>query len=205
MKPVLLGVAGGSGSGKTTIVKKLVDALGDQTVLVLALDHYYHDLSHLSASERDARNFDHPDAIDWLLLSEHLEKLAGGDSIIRPTYSFKTHTREEPVSISPKPAIVIDGILTLYPAAIRALMKLSIFVDTVDDLRFIRRLRRDVAERGRTNDSVINQYLGSVRPMYAQYVMPQRDVADLVIPWEHYNETAISSLVHVIRGLLTET
>ena len=194
-RPKLIAVAGGSGSGKTTLVRRLEAAVGKDRVLVVSIDNYYLDLSGLPTTERDHRNFDHPSAIDSGLLTEHLRLLASGQSVQRPTYDFASHTRlSPPVTVAPAPVIVLDGILSLHWEPVRELCDLKVFVDVDDDVRFIRRLRRDISERGRTVDSVIHQYLGSVKEMHDRYVVPQKGVADIIVSWMEYNDRAIGML-----------
>lgn len=206
MKPRLLAVSGGSGSGKTTLVSRLRQALGqalDAEIQVLHLDHYYLDLSHLSQAERDLRNFDHPDAFDMKLLREHLGTLLEGKGIDRPTYDFASHTRTgKTVRLEPAKVILLDGILMLHDPALRALYDLSVYVEVDDDVRIIRRLRRDIVERGRTMDSVIAQYLQTVKPMHDAYVAPQKFVADIIVSWMGYNDRAVAMLAGTVASWL---
>jgi uridine kinase len=201
----MIAVCGGSGSGKTTLVGRLVSSVLSEeaplgAVQVLHLDHYYRDLSHMLPEERNRQNFDHPHAFDMALLTQHLASLRGGKTIDRPTYDFASHTRHpEVVRIDPASVIVLDGILALHWAEVRDLLDLKIFVDVSDDVRFIRRLRRDVHERGRTVDSVIGQYLASVKTMHDTYVAPQRYVADIIVSWEEYNDRAVAMLAGMVR------
>jgi len=212
-KPRLIGVCGGSGSGKTTLVERLrrrvVDGASstksadgaNQSIMVLALDHYYLDLAHLPTSERDQRNFDHPDAFDAQLLLSQVETLAAGRPIDRPSYDFASHTRVgAPVRVRPEPVIVLDGILTLHWPQLRHLLDLAIYVDVDDDVRFIRRLTRDISQRGRTVDSVVTQYLATVKVMHDTYVAPQREVADIVVGWMEYNDRAVEMLASMVRS-----
>ncbi len=202
-KPTLIGVAGGSGSGKTTLVNRLTNLFAlPADLMVMQMDHYYKDLSHLSQSDRDKKNFDHPESLDLDLLKSHLEALASGLMIERPSYDFASHTRlQRTTPVAPAPVIIIDGILALHDPGIRSLLSLSIYVDVDDDLRFIRRLRRDISERGRTVDSVITQYLASVKAMHDTYVEPQKYVADIIVSWRDYNDRAVRMLGDMIRGL----
>lgn len=201
----MIAVSGGSGSGKTTLVGRLVGSVTADTtqnpmVQVLHLDHYYRDLSHLSPDERDRQNFDHPQAFDTELLRTHLTDLRNGEAIDRPTYDFASHTRRtETVRLSPASVIVLDGILSLHWPEVRDLLDLKIFVDVSDDVRFIRRLRRDINERGRTVEGVITQYLSSVKTMHDAFVAPQRNVADIIVSWEDYNDRAVAMLAGMVR------
>jgi len=201
----MIAVSGGSGSGKTTLVGRLVgsvtsDTAQDHLVQVLHLDHYYRDLSHLSPEERDRQNFDHPQAFDTELLRKHLTALRSGEEIHRPTYDFASHTRRpETVRLRPASVIVLDGILALHWSEVRDLLDLKIYVDVSDDVRFIRRLRRDINERGRTVDGVITQYLASVKTMHDAFVAPQRYVADIIVSWEDYNDRAVAMLAGMVR------
>jgi uridine kinase len=204
-KPKIIGVSGGSGSGKTTLVNRLRAACGDADLLVIQMDHYYLDLSHLPQAERDRRNFDHPEAFDMALLQAQLCQLLAGRPVDRPTYDFASHTRTGvTLTLPPKRVIVLDGILALHDSAIRKLYDLSIFVDVSDDVRFIRRLSRDIDERGRTMDGVIGQYLGSVREMHNLHVSPQKLVADIIVSWQEYNDRAVEMLSGMLRSWLAD-
>lgn len=183
-RPKVAGIAGGSGSGKTTLTAALLNALPGQAVL-LQHDWYYRDHAGIPAAERDARNYDHPDAQETELLADHLAALRRGESIVAPQYDFATHTRKpETLSIAPRPLVVVEGINTLAAPALRAMFDVTVFVDAPADIRFIRRLQRDVVERGRTVESVIRQYLEQVRPMHERFVEPCRESADLVLSGE---------------------
>lgn len=195
MNPRIMAVCGGSGSGKTTLVTRLCREHGSGDIMVLHMDHYYKDLSHLAPEVRDLQNFDHPDAFEMPLLRSQIAALREGRAIDRPTYDFATHTRTaETARLTPPRLIVLDGILSLHDPELRRMFDLKIFVDVDDDVRFIRRLRRDVVERGRTVDSVIGQYLASVKEMHDLYVAPQKFVADLIISWMSYNDRAVAML-----------
>ena len=197
----IIGISGGSGSGKTTFVNRVRAESAGVEVLVLQLDHYYHDLSHIAPEARDRKNFDHPDSIDSSLLMTQLAELAKGRPVFRPTYDFATHTRsKETVQLFPAPVIILDGIFSLYWAEIRSILSLSIFVDVDDDVRFIRRMRRDVNERGRTVEGVIQQYLSTVKVMHDQNVAPQKHEADIVVRWMKYNNQAVSMVAGLIRN-----
>jgi len=198
-KPIMIGIAGGSGSGKTTIARKIQESCHGFSTLLFQLDHYYRDLAHLDPAERDKVNFDHPDSLEMSLLEKHVSALANGEPIDRPTYEFASHTRSSKVvRLEPADVVVVDGIFALYSPQIRKHLDCSIFVDVSDDVRFIRRLRRDVDERGRTNDGVIKQYLSSVKPMHDQFVAPTKHLADLVVHWDNYNERTVDMLTNMI-------
>lgn len=205
-KPIIIGIAGGSGSGKTTIARKIQERCHSLSTLLFQLDHYYRDLAHLEPAERDKINFDHPDSLEMTLLEKHVGLLAEGKSIDRPTYEFSSHTRSSKVvRLEPADVVIVDGIFALYSPEIRKHLDCSIFVDVSDDVRFIRRLRRDVGERGRTNDGVISQYLTSVKPMHDRFVAPTKFVADLVVQWDHFNERTLDMLTKMILSKSTKT
>lgn len=196
----MIGVAGGSGSGKTTIVKKLQEYCPDVSMLVFQLDHYYRDLAHLDPLERENVNFDHPDSLEMDLVAEHVAALAQGVSLERPTYEFASHTRSSKmVRLDPVDVVLIDGIFALYSPEVRKHLHCGIYVDVSDDVRFIRRLKRDVMERGRTNESVIKQYLSTVKPMHDQFVAPTKLLADLVVYWDQYNERTLALLSKLLK------
>jgi uridine kinase len=200
--PVVIGVAGGSGSGKTTVVRRIVDALGDEAVTLLEHDSYYRDHSELRLEERATLNYDHPDSLDTNLLVGHLETLRRGQDVDVPVYDFTRYTRRTMTQrASARRVIIVEGILIFTDAALRAQMDVKVFVDTDDDTRFIRRLRRDVAERGRTMESVIEQYLATVKPMHLEFVEPSKRYADIIIPQGGHNAVAIDMLLTLIRGL----
>lgn len=199
-KPFIIGIAGGSGSGKTTIARKIFERCAGIQILTLQLDHYYRDLAHLEPIERDKVNFDHPDSLEMPLLVKHVGLLANGEGIDRPTYEFASHTRSSKVlRLDTAKVIIIDGIFALYSPEIRKHLSCSIFVDVSDDVRFIRRLQRDISERGRSNDGVIKQYLETVKPMHDQFVAPTKFNADLIIHWDNYKEQTIDMLANMIR------
>lgn len=202
---ILIGIAGGSGSGKTMVTQKIVGELGSDRVIIIEQDSYYRNLNHLSIEERAAYNFDHPSSIDSDLLVRHIKELLSGHSIDIPIYDFTTHTRRpETRRTGPHDVIVLEGILILDNPALRELMDIKVYVDTDADLRFIRRLKRDTTERGRTVQSVIEQYEKSVRPMHLQFVEPSKRYADLIIPEGGYNLVAIDLLRTKIAALLKE-
>jgi uridine kinase len=202
-RPVMVGVAGGSGSGKTTVVREILNRLRPDRVGVVHHDAYYRDFAHLPADTRATINFDHPESLETELLETHLQALLRGESIETPVYDFTTHTRtSETVRVGPTDVIIIDGILVLAEARLRKLMDIRIFVDTDADLRFIRRLGRDMDERGRTLDSVIHQYLESVRPMHLDFVEPSKRWADVIIPEGGENRVAIDMVVTKLASVL---
>ncbi len=199
----IIGIAGGTGSGKTTVVKKIADALPPHYVAVVPLDSYYNDTSHMTDEERKAINFDHPDAFDWKLLIKQVNQLRSGMSIEQPTYSYIISNRlKETVHVEPKPVIIIEGIMTLINKKLRDMMDLKIFVDTDSDERLIRNIRRDVVERGRTVDMVLDRYLGVLKPMHDQFIEPTKKYADLIIPQGGENLKGIGILCRYIEGLV---
>ena len=200
--PIIIGVAGGSGSGKTTVVRKIVENLGDAQVSVLEHDRYYRDHPELRLEERAALNYDHPSSLETDLLVRHVEALKAGRTIEVPVYDFARHARvSASTSVSPRTAIIVEGILIFADAPLRALMDVKVFVDADDDTRFIRRLQRDVAERGRTVDSVIDQYLNTVKPMHLEFVEPSKRYADVIVPQGGHNNVAIGMLLSLVRSL----
>lgn len=202
MTPLVIGVAGGSGSGKTTVVRRIVDVLGDEHVSVLEHDRYYRDRNDLRLEERAALNYDHPDSLETDLMVRHVNALRDGGSVDVPGYDFARHARTAATrNVSPRRAIIIEGILIYTDAALRALMDVKVFVDTDADTRFIRRLQRDITERGRTVQSVIDQYLGTVKPMHLEFVEPSKRYADIIVPQGGHNTVAIDMLLTLIRGL----
>jgi uridine kinase len=179
----VIGVAGGSGSGKTTVVRRIVDSIGDGEVTVLEHDRYYRDRNDLRLEERAPLNYDHPDSLETDLLVRHVEELRAGRTMDVPVYDFARHARQPTTeTVVPKRAIIVEGILIFTDASLRRLMDVKVFVDTDDDTRFIRRLQRDLAERGRTVVSVIEQYLGTVKPMHLEFVEPSKRYADIIVP-----------------------
>lgn len=202
---ILIGVAGGSGSGKTLVVQHMIRQLGSDRVVVLQQDSYYKDSSHLPFEERAKQNFDHPDAIDSELLIQHVEELLNGWTVDIPIYDFTTHTRRTETSrAGPHDIIVLEGILILDNPKLREMMDIKVYVDTDPDIRFIRRLKRDTAERGRTMQSVVEQYEKSVRPMHLQFVEPTKRYADIIVPEGGYNWVAIDLLKTKVEALLRE-
>ena len=181
-KPYIVGIAGGTGAGKTTLAHMLFDHLGDDRAIRIAHDAYYRDFSHVPAGQRGQINFDHPDALETDLLVQHLQALSRGETVSIPTYDFATHVRtSETLEICPRPIIIVEGILLLVEQILRDVLNLKIFVDAPPDIRMIRRMNRDVDERGRTPESVTRQYCKTVRPMHDTYVEPSREYADLIV------------------------
>nr|BAM09195.1 uridine kinase [Geobacillus kaustophilus NBRC 102445] len=204
-KPVVIGVAGGSGSGKTSVARAIYDHFGDRSILVLEQDFYYKDQSHLPFEERLKTNYDHPLALDNDLLIEHIHKLLRYEPIDKPVYDYTLHTRSSDViRVEPKDVIIVEGILVLEDERLRNLMDIKVYVDTDPDIRIIRRLIRDIKERGRTFDSVIEQYLSVVRPMHNQFVEPTKRYADVIIPEGGQNVVAIDLMVAKIRTVLEQ-
>ena len=200
---ILIGIAGGTGSGKTSIANYLLKKFGSDQLIVIEQDSYYKNNSALSIDERNQQNFDHPDAIDIELFNKQLVSLLGGKSVEIPIYDFSIHNRRNQRQfVRPCRIIVIEGILTLYFDSLRKLMNIKVFVDTPDNIRFTRRLSRDVKERGRTIKSVTNQYEKTVKPMYDQFVKPSRDLADIIITDGVQNKEAIDDLMSNINVLL---
>ena len=204
-RSIVIGVAGGSGSGKTTVVSRIVESLGSGQVTVLEHDRYYRDRSDLRLEERAALNYDHPDSLETDLMVRHLVELRAGRPVDVPVYDFTRYTRA-PVTepAFPRTAIIAEGILIFTDAALRQLMDVKVFVDTDADTRFIRRLQRDVAERGRTMQSVVDQYLNTVKPMHLEFVEPSKRYADIIIPQGGYNVVAIDMLLTLIRSLTAQ-
>ena len=202
-KTTIIGIAGGTGSGKTTVVKNIVDALPPHYVAVVPLDSYYNDTSEMTEEERHAINFDHPDAFDWKLLAKHVNDLRNGIAIEQPTYSYLLCNRlKETVHVEPKPVIIIEGIMTLLNKRLRDIMDLKIFVDADPDERLIRNIQRDTIDRGRTVSMVVERYLEVLKPMHEQFIEPTKRYADLIIPQGGENEKGIGILCSYIEGLV---
>jgi uridine kinase len=202
--PIVIGVAGGTASGKTTVVRRIVDNLGDDQVTVLEHDRYYRDRNDLRFEERAALNYDHPDALETDLMVRHVRDLRAGRPIEAPVYDFTLHARKAATeTIHPRRTIIVEGILVFADAALRDLMDIKVFVDADPDTRFIRRLQRDVAERGRTMESVIEQYLSTVKPMHFEFVEPTKRYADIILPQGGHNQVGVDLLLGLIRGLAT--
>lgn len=203
--PLVIGIAGGSGSGKTTIAHLILDRVGREKIAFIPHDAYYKDLSALPLNQRVMVNFDHPDSLDTALMIEHVQRLKNHQAVDLPIYDFKTHTRtQEVVRIEPQPVIMVEGILIFAEKALRELMDVKIFVDTDSDLRFIRRLERDIKERGRTTESVIHQYMATVRPMHLEFVEPSKRYADLIIPEGGLNPVAMELVSAHLEALLRD-
>lgn len=201
--PIVIGIAGGSGSGKTTIAQEILARVGAEYIAFLPHDAYYKDFGNLSFSERASINFDHPDSLETSLLIEHIRQLKAGRSIELPIYDFKTHSRtSKKIPVEPQPVILVDGILIFAEPELRKMFDVKIFVDTDADIRFIRRMQRDITERGRTVNSVIAQYQKTVRPMHLDFVEPSKRYADVIIPEGGYNIVAMDMVVARIRTLL---
>ena len=200
----IIGIAGGSGSGKTTVVKQIAKALPPHCAAVVPLDSYYNDTTNLTPEERAAINFDHPDAFDWKLLTEQIKRLKSGEAIEQPTYSYIESNRlKATVHVEPKPVIIIEGIMALHYKKLRDMMDLKIFVDTDPDVRLIRNIRRDVVERGRTVEMVLDHYENAVKPMHEQFIEPTKKFADIIIPSGGENKTGIHILKSYIEGIVT--
>ncbi|MBM7554675.1 uridine kinase [Thalassobacillus pellis] len=203
-RPVVIGVAGGTGSGKTSVTRSIIQRFADKTILMIEQDYYYKDQSHLPYEERLQTNYDHPLAFDNDLLIAHLKQLIDEKTIEKPVYDYKLHTRSsETIRVEPKEVIIVEGILVLEDDRLRDLMDIKVFVDTDADIRIIRRLMRDIKERGRTIDSVIEQYTNVVRPMHLQFVEPTKRYADIIIPEGGQNHVAIDLMATKIQTILS--
>lgn len=201
--PLVIGIAGGSGSGKTTVANAILKSVGSHRIAYLQHDSYYRDLRDLPENQRIAVNFDHPNSLESELLIEHINELKKWKSVFLPVYDFTTHTRtDKTIKVNPHRVIVVEGILIFAEHDLRELFDVKIFVDTADDLRFIRRLQRDIAERGRTMDNVITQYLSTVRPMHMDFVEPSKRYADVIIPEGGLNRVAMDMVISRIEALL---
>ncbi|HXT18630.1 MAG TPA: uridine kinase [Gemmatimonadaceae bacterium] len=206
MKPFIIGIAGGSGSGKSTVARNVAQALHTETVAFIDMDAYYRNYATLTLDERRKINWDHPDAFDWELLIDQLGRLASGESIEKPVYDFVTHTRsDKTVVVPPAQVVVIDGILLFSDARVRDLCDVKVFVDADADIRLIRRIRRDIKKRGRPLDEVIEQYLTTVQPMHLQFVEPSKRYADLIVPRGGHNAVAIEMIVAKIQRRIAQT
>ena len=202
-KGILIGIAGASGSGKTFVANSIIESPGLDKAVIIQEDSYYKDLSDVPFEERASRNFDHPDAFDHDLLAKHLLQLLNGEAVSHPIYDYTLHTRsKEKKTVGPGALIILEGILILNNAKLRELMDYRVFIDTALDICFVRRLKRDVEERGRTVDSVTLQYIETVRPMYLQFIEPSKQYADILIPGDGKNFTAVDILTTKINSLL---
>ncbi|MDQ3171479.1 MAG: uridine kinase [Acidobacteriota bacterium] len=199
---LVIGLAGGSGSGKTTVVRRIVESLGGAHVTVLDHDRYYRDHPELGLEERAALNYDHPDSLETGLMVEHVQALKSGRGVDAPVYDFTRHARSAATKrFEPRTALIVEGILVFADKRLRDLMDIKIFVDADDDIRFIRRLARDTSERGRTMQSVVDQYLGTVKPMHLEFVEPTKRYADVIIPQGGHNDVAIDMVLTLVRSL----
>ena len=202
-KPIVFGVAGGTASGKTTVARAVLDAVGAEQIAYLPHDAYYRDMPHLTLEERAHQNYDHPNSLETKLLIEHIKQLLKWRPVDVPVYDFTTHRRtEETVSVEPSPIILVDGILIFTKRKLRELMDIKVYVDTDPDVRFIRRLQRDIDERGRSLSSVVGQYMDTVRPMHLKFVEPSKRHADVIIPHGGLNKVAMEMVVASLRDLL---
>jgi len=203
---MIIGISGGTGSGKTTVAQKIIAPVGPDNVVYLQQDSYYRNLGDMPLDLRHRVNYDHPDAFDTELLINHLEALRAGEGIEQPLYDYPTHSRKaETIRLEPRPVIVVEGILAFVNSHMRGLMDLKIFVDTDADIRFIRRLDRDVHERGRSVESIITQYTTTVRPMHLQFVEPSKRYADIIIPEGGFNDVGIDLVTGKIKSFLGES
>ena len=204
-KPIVIGVTGGSGSGKTSVSRKILANFPDLTICKIDQDYYYKDQSHMPFEERLKTNYDHPFAFDTDLLIEHMNKLINFESIEEPVYDYENHTRsDKTIHQEPKDVILIEGILILEDKRLRDLMDIKVYVDTDDDIRIIRRIKRDMVERGRTLDSIIYQYMSVVKPMHHQFIEPTKKFADIIIPEGGSNRVAIDLMTTKIASILTK-
>lgn len=203
VQPLLVGIAGGTGSGKSTVTRRLADALTGHAVGFIAMDAYYKDLGRMPMDERRRRNFDHPDAYDLDLLVEHLDLLHRGEAVDVPVYDFRRHERSVEVTpVPPSEVIIVDGILLFHDARVRDLCQVKVYVDADADVRLARRIRRDMAERGRALDDILDQYLTTVRPMHDQYIAPTKAFADLIVPHGGHNDVAVDVLLQFVLSRL---
>jgi uridine kinase len=204
MKPLIIGIAGGTGSGKSTVARNVAQALKTDSVAFIDMDAYYLNFAHLPMEERKQINWDHPDAFDWDLLVDQLGRLAGGDAIDKPVYDFVTHTRtDRTVRVPATDVVVIDGILLFADPRVRELCDVKVFVDADADIRLIRRIRRDTTKRGRSLDEILEQYLKTVQPMHLEFVEPTKRYADVIVPRGGHNPVAIEMIVAKIQRRLT--
>ena len=204
-RPILIGIAGGTGSGKSTVARAIFETLQEKNIAIIEQDSYYNDQEHLTYEERIKTNYDHPLAFDTSLLIEHLNALLENKVIQKPIYDFSDHTRKkETITIEPKDIVILEGIMILDDVKLRNMLDIKIFVDTDSDVRIIRRILRDINSRGRSLDSVIEQYLATVRPAHLQFVEPNKRYADIIIPEGGYNQVAIDIMVTKIQSIIAE-
>lgn len=204
-KPIIIGITGGTGSGKSTVAKEIYKSIPAERIAVIEQDSYYRDQSHLSFEERTKTNYDHPNAFDTELLLKHLKMLMNGEAIDKPLYDFEIHTRKkETVRVEPRDIIILEGIMVLVEPEIRDLLDIKLFVDTDADVRIVRRIQRDITERGRTIDSVIDQYINVVRPMHMQFIEPTKRYADIIIPEGGFNKVAIDIMIAKVRDIVSK-
>ncbi|WP_439818019.1 uridine kinase [Weissella paramesenteroides] len=204
-RPMVIGVTGGSGSGKTTVSQDIIKRLRGESVVMVPQDAYYRDQSEKSMAERRMTNYDHPDSLDNELLISQLKQLLNRESIEQPTYDYTNHTRsDKTITVAPADVIILEGVLLFTEPRLRDLLDIKVYVDTDDDLRFIRRMQRDIVERGRTVDSVVNQYMETVKPMYHQFVEPTKRYADIILPEGGANTVGIGMLEAQIRAILSQ-
>ncbi|MEZ5346162.1 MAG: uridine kinase [Pyrinomonadaceae bacterium] len=202
---MIIGICGGTGSGKTTVTKKVVERVGAENVLLIEQDSYYIDLAEISLEERRRVNFDHPDSVDFEAIAGHLTLLRKGEAVEMPVYNFATHTREqENLVVKPKPVIILEGILIFSQPKIVELLDVKIFIDTPADIRLMRRIRRDIEERGRTLELTLAQYENTIRPMHKKYVEPSKDEADIIIPDGGESEIVLEQISGLVRGKLLD-
>lgn len=201
--PIIIGIAGGTGSGKTTIANVILDQVGAEKISYIPYDAYYKDLSDLPERQRARVNFDHPNSLEASLFLQQIKALKNGQAIEQPVYDFKTHTRKkETICVQPQPVIIVEGILIFAEPEIREIFDIKIFVDTDPDIRFIRRLQRDINERGRTRNAVVKQYLDTVRPMHLEFVEPSKRYADVIIPEGGFNTVAMEMIIARIERMI---
>ena len=204
-RTTIIGICGGTGSGKTTVARKVVKRIGEDNVILIEQDSYYVNLSDIPLDERRQANFDHPDAVDFDLLAEHVAKLRNGETVEIPVYDFKTHTRsEETLTVEPKPVVIVEGILIFSQPKMVDLLDVKIFIDTPADIRLMRRIRRDIEERGRTLDQTLNQYEKTIRPMHYKFVAPSKEHADMIIPDGGERQIVLEQISGLIRGRIID-
>jgi uridine kinase len=200
---VILGISGGTGSGKTTIAEEICRSLGPENAVIMHQDSYYLDRSLLPTDSRSRVNFDHPSSFDWRLLKRHIRALHNGHVVQKPLYNFHTHSRmAETVAVEPHPVLIVEGILVFEDPELREMLDIKVYVDADADVRFIRRLNRDVRERGRSLESIVDQYMTTVRPMHLQFVEPSKRYADIIIPEGGHNRVALETIIARVRTLL---